>query len=57
MSTTRTDKGHPGLWWQGGPVPDECPEVRELCDLTKVVPPQRPIPNRDQILARGSNRG
>ncbi len=57
MSTTTEDKGHPGLWWQGGDVPDENPAVRELYDLTTVVPEQRRVPSRAEILARGGGRG
>ncbi|MEU8270170.1 hypothetical protein AB0B89_23800 [Sphaerisporangium sp. NPDC049002] len=28
----KTSEGHPGLWWQGGDVPDEAPGVRAQYD-------------------------
>lgn len=59
MSTTTEDKGHPGLWWQGGDVADEEPKVRAKYDreFAKVPKPRAAIPSRAEILARGGSRG
>lgn len=56
MSTTTTDQGHPGLWWQGGEVPDEEPEVRAKYDeeFAKVPKPRVFIPSHKQIVERGA---
>lgn len=59
MSTTTVDPGHPGLWWQDGPVPDECPDVRAKYDEQFAKAPKQRvfIPSHDQIIARGGSRG
>lgn len=56
MSTTTVDPGHPGVWWQDGPVPDEDPDMRRAyAEAFDQLPKQRIyIPTRDEILRRGS---
>jgi hypothetical protein len=56
---TRSEDGHPGLWWPGGDVADEAPGVREAYDETLAGAPRRrtTIPSKRQILARGRRGG
>lgn len=59
MSTTTVDPGHPGLWWQGGPVEDEDPDMRRAYAeaFDEIPKPRAVIPSREQILARGRRGG